>query len=397
MENSKDSGNQDVKKTGFRSFAVKRIVLGTLLAVALLWIITTVLGVLGPGKEDQTLGIRPLSPSPVSLAPGPVSTPLPAERTGRQTAAASGSTTVLPSAASGALQLPKSEALTVAPKTQTEAKSVVKSRGKSTYNPSDTDVSVTMPSGQVRGQAFVLAMIGPLSYELNDRFWGWRPNDIFNFTDDVNNFQLGVLECTRRGVVALEDRLSRTGATATLDPNLENAANSLMVTASRYWFPSPESKYRECIGELKVYLEKLKRGEASFYTRPDNLIPLLASYEDLMGSCDENLVKQVEENGKPVSFFSSDDYFFYAKGVASAMKVALEAIEEDFSKTLENRHATEILHHAIASCQRAMEIDPWIILDSDLSSVFANHRANMAAPIGHARYYLELLIRALSV
>ena len=30
------------------------------------------------------------------------------------------------------------------------------------------------------------------------------------------------------------------------------------------------------------------------------------------------------------------------------------------------------------------------------SSIFANHRANMAAPISHARFYLGLLIKALS-
>ncbi len=35
-------------------------------------------------------------------------------------------------------------------------------------------------------------------------------------------------------------------------------------------------------------------------------------------------------------------------------------------------------------------------LNSDLSSVFANHRLNMAAPISHARFYIGVLIRALS-
>ena len=58
------------------------------------------------------------------------------------------------------------------------------------------------------GVAFVTATIKPLSYELNDRFWGWRPNDILDFTDNINNFQLGVLEVTRRTTVILTERLS---------------------------------------------------------------------------------------------------------------------------------------------------------------------------------------------
>jgi hypothetical protein len=247
-----------------------------------------------------------------------------------------------------------------------------------------------------KGVAFVEAVIKPLSYELEERWWGWRPNDIIDVTDNVNNFQMGVLEVTRRATVALAERISRTGVTDALEPNLEDAMNWFMVKSSSYWFPSAESKYREGLEEMKAYLEKLKEGNATFYTRADNLIPLLASFEDLLGSCDENLVKQVNADGTPMSFFSADDHFFYTQGVASSMATVLEAVHHDFLLTLESRHATELLHHAIVSCRRAAEIDPWIVLDRNLSSVFANHRANMAAPVSHARFYLGQLIKTLS-
>jgi CBS-domain-containing membrane protein len=46
---------------------------------------------------------------------------------------------------------------------------------------------------KAKGVAFVEATIAPLNYELNERFWGWRSNDILNFTDNVNNLQLGVI------------------------------------------------------------------------------------------------------------------------------------------------------------------------------------------------------------
>lgn len=247
-----------------------------------------------------------------------------------------------------------------------------------------------------KGVVFIEALVQPLTYELHQRFWGWRPNDILNFTDNVNNFQQGVLEVTRRTAVILAERISRTGSTAAFDPNLERAMNCFMIKSDRYWFPSAESKYSDGIKELKIYREKLVKGAAKFYTRTDNLIPLLAAYEDLLGSCDENLIKDKEDNGTPVSFFKADDYFFYAKGVASAMHTILGAILEDFHTTIDSRRGLELLHRAIESCHHAVEIDPLIVTNSNLSGVLANHRANMAAPISHARFCLEVLIKTLS-
>jgi CBS domain-containing protein len=249
---------------------------------------------------------------------------------------------------------------------------------------------------RAKGVAFVEATIAPLDYELNKRFWGWRSNDILNFTDNVNNFQLGVLEVTRRTVVALTERISRTGATAAFDENLENGMNWLMIKARKYWFPSPESKYNASLNELKTYKEKLEKGEANFYIRTDNLIPLLMAYEDLLGSCEENLVKTKEDDGSPVSFFKADDYFFYAKGVVSSMGTILEAVLEDFIEIVETRGGEDVLHHAIESCHHASEIDPWIITNSPLDGILANHRANMAAPLSHARFYIGVLIKTLS-
>ncbi|RLB93844.1 MAG: hypothetical protein DRH76_09790 [Deltaproteobacteria bacterium] len=249
---------------------------------------------------------------------------------------------------------------------------------------------------QVPGVAFVDAVIKPMAHELHDRFWGWRPNDILNFTDNVNNFQLGVLEVTRRTAVILAERVSRAGSTEAFDKNLENAMNWFMVSADKYWFPSPEGKYKEGLKELAAYRDRLERGGARFWTRTDSLIPLLAAYEDLLGSCDENLVKAKEADGSEVSFFAADDYFFYAKGVASALYEILHAVEKDFYVTLEARRGLGVLHHAIESCHHAIEIDPIVVTNASLSGILANHRANMAAPISHARFYLGVLIETLS-
>ena len=120
------------------------------------------------------------------------------------------------------------------------------------------------------------------------------------------------------------------------------------------------------------------------------------AYEDLLGSCEENLVKTKEDDGSSVSFFKADDYFFYAKGVVSAMGTILEAVLEDFIEIIETRGGVDVLHHAVESCHHASEINPWIITNSPLDGVLANHRANMAAPLSHARFYIGVLIKTLS-
>ncbi|CAN2042226.1 hypothetical protein GMMP15_730041 [Candidatus Magnetomoraceae bacterium gMMP-15] len=248
----------------------------------------------------------------------------------------------------------------------------------------------------ISGVLFVSACIKSMNYELNKRFWGWRSNDIIKVTDNVNNLQRGVLEVTRRTVMILAEQISRTGSADAFDENLENAMNWFMVKSDEYWFPSAEKKYNDGLNELRIYLHKLKRGEANFYSRTDNLLPLLRAYESLLGSCDENLVKIRDEFGKNITSFKADDYLYYAKGVASTIGTILEAIHEDFHEIINGVQATEIIHHAIISCHHASEIEPLIVFECSPSSIFANHRANMAAPISHARFYIGLLITALT-
>ena len=58
--------------------------------------------------------------------------------------------------------------------------------------------------------------------------------------------------------------------------------------------------------------------------------------------------KSHEENGDPIGHFMADDYFYYAKGVASALATILEAVQEDFAVTVEARRGTDVLHHVVA-------------------------------------------------
>ncbi len=417
MENQADNAQDEKSGPGFKSFATKRIILSAVLIVAVVWAFGIGLKSIGrPGRtptESQTQSAQVTQeamehqvPPAATVSPGPYADqsevpdssqhvaagpqPEKAQDTAPDTDKSSPPAATADVESHGAGEPLKSEAALPqgqAPKADTQDEAVPHAQQAETE---------TQHAVRPKGVAFVEAVIQPIDYELNKRFWGWRPNDVVNFTDNTNNFQLGVLEVTRRTAIMLSDRISRTGSTDRLNPHLEDAANWLMVTATRYWFPSPESKYQECIKELETYKQELIKGTASFYIRADNLIPLLASYEDLLGSCDENLVKQKNQDGSDVGFFQADDYFFYAKGVASAMATILEAIHHDFQPTLENRHGAELLHHALMSCRQASALAPLLITNTDLDGILANHRANMAAPISHARFYIGQLIKTLS-
>lgn len=247
-------------------------------------------------------------------------------------------------------------------------------------------------STAIPGVAFLDAATKPLFYELHERLWGWRPNDVVDLTDNVHYFQLGVLEVTRRTAVALAENISRTGRTDAYVPSLELAMNWFMIKPTKYWFPSAEAKYQEGLDELLNYQKMLKMREARFYRRVDNLVPLLRAFESILGSCDENLVKNL---GK-MSPFKADDYFYYTKGVASAMYVILEAVALDFGDLVHSVQGEDVLHHGIVSLQNAAKMNPWLVLEGSPDGILANHRANMAGPISHARFYLGVLSTALT-
>lgn len=424
METSK-SNNNNIEATEFKIFATKRVVAGILLAAVALWVVGAVFGLFEKPAGVDVARQHDIDKTKKEAAHKPDIQPLlkQPEPTKHISAGAADSSE---KKAAEIMTREKIKALPVVNNRQ-EPEGIVSSEDNLTLAkhepvenlhkkpepaqtahekpeahkpaPSAASHGVKTPAvekDRPKGVAFIEATIKPLSYELHDRFWGWRPNDILNFTDNINNLQLGVLEVTRRTVVILTERISRTGSTASFDQNLERAMNWFMIKADRYWFPSPESKYNDGLKELEIYKKKLEKGEANFYTRTDNLIPLLMAYEDLLGSCDENLVKYKEDDGTPVSYFKSDDYFFYALGVASTMYTILEAIMEDFHTVVESRRGLEVLHHAILSCHHAIEIKPLIITNASLSGILANHRANMAARISHARFYIGVLIKTLS-
>lgn len=247
----------------------------------------------------------------------------------------------------------------------------------------------------IPGVTFVETMIRLMEYELKGRFLGWRPNDLIigRFTDNVNNFQLGVLEAMRFTTLRLKDSLTRMGEADAYDRDLQDALNLFMNKATQFWFPSAETSYGDAVDHLKKFLDKLKRGERRFYYRVDNLISLIVSYNDLLGNVNRTLVMDRRMDGKPVSWFEVDDYFYYAKGVAHVMFEILKVVRVGFREQLAVINATEIMDEILYELSRAERMDPWIVLDSDLDGIFANHRANLNAPLSEVAHLMTVMSR----
>lgn len=429
MGNTPDKNSGEKNSTEFKMFAAKRILLGLIGIVVLLWLVSFALSFFDRPSSDLGMQGSHLARVETDGGPAPHETPdetpaheatttahatapdsdaLPASEaepiTHRPPAAAPHGTNEAedaPAAHDGVPAMTAAETATNRQSTSatdstTDAQAPAAAHGAEAAPAAAAAAHGPVAVSDILGVTFVDAMMAPMHYELNERFYGWRPNDIIEWTDNVNNYQLGLLEVTRRTAEVLADRISRTGSTQAFQKGLERVRSNFNINANQYLLPSAESSYGEALALLTQYKQQLTEGTAYFYNRTDNLIPLLRAYENLLGSCDDNLVRTHEDDGSKVSWFKADNYFFYAKGVAASMHSVLEAVGVDFAEVIETRRGSETLHHALENLHRATEIDPFLILDSAPDGILANHRANMAAPISHARFYIGLLIETLS-
>ena len=289
------------------------------------------------------------------------------------------------------------EVTTEVEKPQNEVKGEVAKKQEAISEPSLTPRTTTEKpvSPEIAGVAFTEKLTELLDYELNGRFWGWRPNDLLigRLTDNVNEFQLGALEAIRYTATKLKETLTRFGDADAYDPHLVEAANLLMNRADQFWFPSTESQYKDALKELQGFLESLKQGKSSFYYRTDNLLSLIASYKDLLGNCHENLVKETEPDGSRVSYFQADNYFYYCQGVAHVMYEILKTVRVGFVEQLQTIDAVALMDKIVENLKRASECAPWLITNSLDDGILANHRYNLAASISGALHNMSTMLR----
>ena len=287
------------------------------------------------------------------------------------------------------------EPTTTEPATTEPATTELATTEPATTEPATAEPATTeqLTSAEIPGVAFTEKLIELLDYELNGRSWGWRPNDLLigRFTDNINEFQLGALEASRYTATTLKESLTRLDGADAYDPNLVEAVNLLMSRADKFWFPSSESQYEEALENLLEFLNNLRQGKSHFYYRTENLQALVASYKDLLGNCQENLVKLEEPDGTRVSHFRADNYFYYCQGVAHVMHEMLRIVRVDFVEQLQTIDAVALMNKIVEDLERASESDPWLITNGHDDGILANHRYNLAAPISSALHNMSTI------
>jgi hypothetical protein len=90
----------------------------------------------------------------------------------------------------------------------------------------------------------------------------------------------------------------------------------------------------------------------------------------------------------PVGWFKAGDRFYYARGVAHVYFELLKVCRVGFKNQLATMHATAIMDEVLHELLIAESIEPWIVLDCDYGGFFANHRANLNAPLSEAAHLL---------
>lgn len=245
----------------------------------------------------------------------------------------------------------------------------------------------------------------------------WLPNDLFWPTvllDNMPNFQIGELEVVRYNVRVLRDNLSRMRTTDKLDPFAEAAFTSLSNDPYKWWFPSAESKWKQGYRNLDSFFGNLAAGKSHFYPRADNLVELLNQYVSLMGGVNTRLINAPRDLQKTLSledqktkssasdaivdidipWFTVDDNFYYAQGVAYALHESFKAIKIDFSEVLRDKNSVILVDKVLEVLGRC-HFEPLIVFNGDPDSIFANHSLNLSGVFNDARQKINSLIVAL--
>ena len=276
----------------------------------------------------------------------------------------------------------------------------------------------------VVGSTTTAALVNVVDTLLSKR-GGYLSNDIAPpgiWLDNMPNWEYGALIQVRDFSKAMREAFSRSQSQSTEDADLALAESRFNFDHDSWIVPASESEYREGVGYLENYLERLTDDDefdAQFYARADNLRYWLGTLETRLGSLSQRLSASVGQRrintdlaGDTASQQSTrtpgevqvktpwleiDDVFYEARGSTWAMIHFLKAIEVDFAEVLQKKNAQVSLRQIIRELEATQEAvySPMILNGSGFGFV-ANHSLVMASYISRANAALIDLRELLS-
>ncbi|MDE0692827.1 MAG: DUF2333 family protein [Gammaproteobacteria bacterium] len=245
---------------------------------------------------------------------------------------------------------------------------------------------------------------------LLDKRGGYLSNDVSPpglYLDNTPNWEFGALVHLRDISRALRNDISRSQSQSTEDPDLAVAEGHFFFDNASWLLPATESEYRDGIGRIRSYAERLANPaepEAQFYARADNLSRWLIEVERRLGDISQRLSQSVGKRQlnldlagetaarmatdapadveQRTSWFRIDDVFYEARGQTWALVHLLKAVEHDFAAVLEDKNARVSLQQIIRELEETQHaIWSPVILNGSGFGFVANHSLVMASYI----------------
>jgi hypothetical protein len=258
----------------------------------------------------------------------------------------------------------------------------------------DYSVSQAFPPDKpfVPGEIYATTLAAVMENELNG-FSGWRPNDfplwgMHVMADNNANRQLGIIMAVRETTRVFKDHLTKVSSNE-YDPNLVIADTDFRNDAQKWILPSAESKYRDGVRHLHLYVAGLHANPETsreLNQRNVELVRLIQSWGDMLGDAHANLYRTRKDDGSAVHAWEVDDYFYHAQGYAAVMYYMMQAIKREYHQALTTKPVlAQLFDESIDPLGKAAMMKPLIVLDGSPDGVFANHRRNLDAYISEAR------------
>jgi hypothetical protein len=269
--------------------------------------------------------------------------------------------------------------------------------GQMRHDQLDYSVSQAFPPDKpfVPGEIYATTLAAVMENELNG-FFGWRPNDFFLWgmrvmADNNANRQLGIIMAVRETTRVFKDHLTKVSSNE-YDPNLVIADTDFRNDAQKWILPSAESKYRDGVRHLHLYVAGLHANPETsreLNQRNVELIRLIQAWGDLLGDAHANLYRTRKDDGSGVHVWDVDDYFYHGQGYAAVIYYMMQAVKREYHQSLTTKPVlAQLFDETIDPLGKAAMMKPLIVLDGSPDGIFANHRRNLDAYISEARQKL---------
>ncbi len=268
----------------------------------------------------------------------------------------------------------------------------------------DDDPSFTPQFTLPNGSQAVAMTAGLMEAEIKKA--GWVANAPFfvpsYMLNNMPNYQIGMVTALGRFAFELEDQIGRERGSSAADPDLSIARARLQYSPTT-WIIKPgtlwptasaESQYKEAVQALRRYNARLANGEATFDTRPDNLLAALDRIAYDLGSASAELDAQIAGRHKTLGLLDlkADKIFYRTKGKAYGYYMVLTSLRKDFETVIESRETAELYDKMLEELRHAAVMKPLVVNNGTPGGqFFPNHLANQGFYILRARAKLREL------